>query len=83
MKSTPSIHRVYDRRILNPIYISYIWQPCYQPQFFPVQGQYVSRQFIQRPYNEELLLPHTWHGSLMFLVPILQPLLNLEPTNTR
>lgn len=53
-------------------------QSCPEPVLFHVQGQEVPRKFIQRRFNEELLMPYTQCGNPMYGMPLLQPLLTLS-----
>jgi hypothetical protein len=55
----------------------------YQPTWLPIQGQQVYKRYIRRPFDEELLQPHIKCGSPLLWMPILQPLLILEPNNAR
>jgi hypothetical protein len=49
---------------------------------YTVQDHLVLALLI-RPSNEELLLIHLWCRNSLFRVPLLQPLLIVEATNTR
>jgi hypothetical protein len=57
-------------------------QNCYQSTVLPLQCQGVPRQFFERPFTEDLGLPHSRCGSPVYGVHLRQPLLNLKSTNT-
>jgi hypothetical protein len=64
------LHMVFSERpIMCRCHLSVHWpmkSPVTSLHFF--LSQYAPRQFIHRPFNEELQLRHTW-----FCVPLLQP----------